>query len=183
LRRSRDRKALLSTLYSPAARCESLARDFQSAKPARLCAKDVYVLLEQLRANAREDQGELSSAGDGAAVGFTRRSMWGNSWQSKPLSVGKNVHLICRGRGRFSQTLSHYPLFYWPCLRVCLSRLVRILVARKSCVGGVHGLLLVVSLEALMLPYDDEPNAASVALNCAFGSRRLGLIEDGATGG
>ena len=34
-------------------------RQFRSAQPARLCAKDVYVLLESLRANARENQGEL----------------------------------------------------------------------------------------------------------------------------
>jgi hypothetical protein len=33
-------------------------REFQSAQPARLCAKDVYVLLEQLRSNARENKPE-----------------------------------------------------------------------------------------------------------------------------
>ena len=32
-------------------------RQFRSAQPARLCAKDVYALLEQLRANARENKG------------------------------------------------------------------------------------------------------------------------------
>ena len=37
-------------------------RQFRSAQPARLCAKDVYVLLESLRANARENQGELELA-------------------------------------------------------------------------------------------------------------------------
>jgi DNA polymerase III delta prime subunit len=34
-------------------------RQFKSMQPARLCAKDVYVLLEQLRSNARENQREL----------------------------------------------------------------------------------------------------------------------------
>jgi hypothetical protein len=38
-------------------------RQFQSAQPARLCAKDVYVLLEQLRSNVRENQSELLLAG------------------------------------------------------------------------------------------------------------------------
>jgi hypothetical protein len=32
------------------------AKQFKSSQPARLCAKDVYLLLEQLRANARENQ-------------------------------------------------------------------------------------------------------------------------------
>jgi hypothetical protein len=40
-------------------------REFQSAQPARLCAKDVYVLLEQLRSNALENQPELPLAADG----------------------------------------------------------------------------------------------------------------------
>jgi hypothetical protein len=44
-------------------------RQFQSAQPARLCAKDVYVLLEQLRSKARENQSELTLAGEGEAVG------------------------------------------------------------------------------------------------------------------
>jgi hypothetical protein len=35
-------------------------RQFQTMQPARLCAKDVYVLLEQLRANARENQAAFS---------------------------------------------------------------------------------------------------------------------------
>jgi hypothetical protein len=43
-------------------------RQFQSAQPARLCAKDVYVLLEQLRSNVRENQGEARLAGEGEAV-------------------------------------------------------------------------------------------------------------------
>ena len=43
-------------------------RQFQSAQPARLCAKDVYILLEQLRANARENQADLPLAGEGEAV-------------------------------------------------------------------------------------------------------------------
>jgi hypothetical protein len=34
-------------------------RQFKSSQPARLCAKDVYALIEQLRANAQENQGEL----------------------------------------------------------------------------------------------------------------------------
>jgi hypothetical protein len=34
-------------------------KQFRSSQPARLCAKDVYVLLEQLRSNAQENQGEL----------------------------------------------------------------------------------------------------------------------------
>ena len=37
----------------------SQPRQFRSMQPARLCAKDVYALLEQLRANARENQSEL----------------------------------------------------------------------------------------------------------------------------
>ena len=36
-------------------------RQFRSTQPARLCAKDVYVLLEQLRANAKENQSELQT--------------------------------------------------------------------------------------------------------------------------
>jgi len=36
------------------------ARQFKTMQPARLCAKDVYVLLEQLRANARENQAAFS---------------------------------------------------------------------------------------------------------------------------
>jgi hypothetical protein len=39
-------------------------RAFQSAQRARLCAKDVYVLLEQLRSNARENQSELTLTRD-----------------------------------------------------------------------------------------------------------------------
>jgi hypothetical protein len=35
-------------------------RQFKTMQPARLCAKDVYVLLEQLRANARENQAAFS---------------------------------------------------------------------------------------------------------------------------
>ena len=31
-------------------------RQFRSMQPARLCAKDVYVLLEQLRANVRDKE-------------------------------------------------------------------------------------------------------------------------------
>jgi hypothetical protein len=44
-------------------------RQFQSALPARLCAKDVYVLLEQLRSNARDNQSELTLAEEGEAIG------------------------------------------------------------------------------------------------------------------
>ena len=36
-------------------------RQFRSMQPARLCAKDVYVLLEQLRENVRENQTELEA--------------------------------------------------------------------------------------------------------------------------
>jgi hypothetical protein len=36
-------------------------RQFRSMQPARLCAKDVYVLLERLRANVRENQIELEA--------------------------------------------------------------------------------------------------------------------------
>jgi len=39
----------------------SHARQFRSMQPARLCAKDVYVLLEQLRTNVRENQSEQES--------------------------------------------------------------------------------------------------------------------------
>jgi hypothetical protein len=35
-------------------------RQFKTMQPARLCAKDVYVLLEQLRGNARENQAAFS---------------------------------------------------------------------------------------------------------------------------
>jgi len=35
-------------------------RQFKTMQPARLCAKDVYVLLEQLRASARENQAAFS---------------------------------------------------------------------------------------------------------------------------
>ena len=45
-------------------------KQFRSAPPARLCAKDVYVLLEQLRSTVRENQRELASADDGEAAGF-----------------------------------------------------------------------------------------------------------------
>lgn len=44
-------------------------RQFRSTQPARLCAKDVYVLLEQLRANARENEAEHSL--DAEVVGAT----------------------------------------------------------------------------------------------------------------
>jgi hypothetical protein len=33
-----------------------------------LCTKDVYILLEQLRSNVRENQGEVTLAGEGEAV-------------------------------------------------------------------------------------------------------------------
>ena len=36
-------------------------RQFRSMQPARLCAKDVYVLLDQLRTNVRENQSEQES--------------------------------------------------------------------------------------------------------------------------
>ena len=36
-------------------------RQFRSMQPARLCAKDVYVLLEQLGTNVRENQSEQES--------------------------------------------------------------------------------------------------------------------------
>lgn len=45
------------------------ARQFQSTQPARLCAKHVYVLLEQLRSNARENQVEVTLSEEGEAVG------------------------------------------------------------------------------------------------------------------
>ena len=32
---------------------------FKASQPARLCAKDVFGLLEELRANARENQSQL----------------------------------------------------------------------------------------------------------------------------
>ena len=35
-------------------------RGFQASQPARACAKDVFGLLEELRANALENQSELS---------------------------------------------------------------------------------------------------------------------------
>jgi hypothetical protein len=34
-------------------------KQFKSSQPARLCAKEVYALVEQLRANGQENQGEL----------------------------------------------------------------------------------------------------------------------------
>jgi hypothetical protein len=34
-------------------------KDFKTAQPARLCAKDVFALVEELRANARENTREL----------------------------------------------------------------------------------------------------------------------------
>jgi hypothetical protein len=43
-------------------------RQFRSAQPARLCVKDIYVLLEQLRSNARENQAELGLDTDGQSV-------------------------------------------------------------------------------------------------------------------
>jgi len=46
----------------------SHARQFRSMQPARQCAKDVYVLLEQLRANVRENLGELEADGEVEAV-------------------------------------------------------------------------------------------------------------------
>ncbi len=44
-------------------------RQFRSMQPARLCAKDVYVLLEQLRANVRENRSEPEAGGEAEAVG------------------------------------------------------------------------------------------------------------------
>jgi hypothetical protein len=35
-------------------------KEFKTAQPARLCAKDVFALLEELRANARENDPQLS---------------------------------------------------------------------------------------------------------------------------
>ena len=35
-------------------------KEFKTAQPARLCAKDVFALLEELRQNARENDPELS---------------------------------------------------------------------------------------------------------------------------
>jgi hypothetical protein len=43
-------------------------RQFQSAQPARLCAKDVYILLGQLRTNVRANQDGVPLAGEGEAV-------------------------------------------------------------------------------------------------------------------
>ena len=42
----------------------SQPRQFRSMQPARLCAKDVYILLEQLRVNASENQSELKLGPD-----------------------------------------------------------------------------------------------------------------------
>ena len=51
-------------------------------EPARLCAKDVYALLEQLRANARENQAELKAwAGDGNGGRRDGAWRWGELWQ------------------------------------------------------------------------------------------------------
>jgi hypothetical protein len=48
----------------------SQPRQFRSTQPARLCAKDVYILLEQLRRNARENQIErkMGPGSEGAAA-------------------------------------------------------------------------------------------------------------------
>jgi hypothetical protein len=43
-------------------------RQFRSTQPARLCAKDVYLLLEELRSNARENQRELEPDSKGQPV-------------------------------------------------------------------------------------------------------------------
>jgi hypothetical protein len=40
-------------------------KQFRSSQPARLCAKDVYALLEQLRSNAQENQAELPFGDEG----------------------------------------------------------------------------------------------------------------------
>ena len=42
---------------------------FKSSQPARLCAKDVFSFLEELRANARENQSELALEAVPEAVG------------------------------------------------------------------------------------------------------------------
>jgi hypothetical protein len=52
-------------------------RAFQSAQRARLCAKHVYVLLEQLRSNARENQSELILARDVETVESERAGQVG----------------------------------------------------------------------------------------------------------
>ncbi len=57
-------------------------RQFRSTQPARLCAKDVYVLLEQLRSNARENQSELTLAWRGEAVGAETLGRRGELWQT-----------------------------------------------------------------------------------------------------
>jgi DNA polymerase III delta prime subunit len=44
-------------------------RQFRSTQPARLCAKDAYVLLEQLRANARENQSVLEAGQEADPAG------------------------------------------------------------------------------------------------------------------
>ena len=36
-------------------------KDFKTAQPARLCARDVFALVEELRANARENALELEA--------------------------------------------------------------------------------------------------------------------------
>jgi len=46
----------------------SRPRQFRSMQPARLCAKDIYVLLEQLRANVRENKVEPQAIGEAEAV-------------------------------------------------------------------------------------------------------------------
>ena len=57
-RRSRDQQEWPSTTAFCGKHGVDRPSQFRSTQPARLCAKDVYVLLEQLRSNARENQGE-----------------------------------------------------------------------------------------------------------------------------
>jgi hypothetical protein len=44
------------------------ANQFKSSEPARMCAKDVFGLLEELRRNARDNQGALPAATGGECV-------------------------------------------------------------------------------------------------------------------
>jgi hypothetical protein len=57
-------------------------RQFRSMQPARLCAKDVYLLLEQLRSNVRDKalQPDLGPERKPVAVEMTERE--GELWKT-----------------------------------------------------------------------------------------------------
>jgi hypothetical protein len=59
------------------------SRQFQSTQPARLCAKDVYILLEQLRSNARENQAEVMLPGEGEEFNAGTSVQAGDAWQPR----------------------------------------------------------------------------------------------------